>query len=179
MAKQSTRVRKRLDALRWLGGVAAVMLDGEEAGRILEPDTVRYIRQHDSKQGFLSLDHFVVDHGPFLRTKKMLQRLAMLVDFPVGICLWFRLEGVEGQVTPLVQNGRMGRYYRFGCQTVDRTAEMDACLDRGEIVTAPEDHPSRTLTVLVPVEDSLGDVVGFLELTTENPVTSTVVPGYD
>jgi hypothetical protein len=47
------------------------------------------------------------------------------------------------------------------------------------VVDAPVDHPSKTLVVLAPVADSLGDVVAVLEIAGPNPVTNKIVPGYN
>ena len=56
----------------------SVMMDGEEASRIMESDTEHYITHPDPNHRYLSLDHFVVDHEPFLRAKKTMARLASL-----------------------------------------------------------------------------------------------------
>jgi len=179
MARQNPKVRKMLNALTETARVASVIVDGEEAGRILESGSAHYITHPDPEHRYLALDHFVVDHGPFLRMKKTLKRLAMLADFSCSACLWVTLDGLQDKVTPLVQDGAMGRYYRFGCQTVDLTPEMAACLENGEVVVAPEDHRSNTLTVLAPVFDSLGDTVGFVELSAAHPITNKIEPGWD
>jgi len=179
MARQNPKVRRVLNALTKAAHVASVIVDGEEAGRILTGDSARYIANPDPEHRYLALDHFVVEHGPFLRMKKTLKRLAMLVDPPCSACLWITLDGLQDKVTPLVQDGAMGRYYNFGAQTADITPEMAACLEKGEVVVAPEDHPRNTLTVLAPVFDSLGDTVGFVELSAAHPITNKIVPGYN
>ena len=174
MAKQNPKVRKTLGALRELARVTSILVDGEEAGRILEGDTAHYIAHPDPKHRYLALDHFVVDHEPFLRMKKTLQRLAMLVDFRCSTCLYLKLDGLEDRVVPLVQNGNMGRYYSFGANSAELRPEMIECLETGEVVEAPLGDDSRTLTVLAPVSDSLGDRVGFVELSAPHPTRSKI-----
>lgn len=179
MAKQNPKVARMLKQLGELGRIASVMIDGEEVLRILEASTEHYIKNPDPKHRYLALDHFVVDHEPFLRTKKTLTRLSMLVDFPCSTHLFLSIDGLDGAVTPLVQNKSWSRYYKFGAGETALAPEMTECLETGEVVEAPADHPSCTLTVLAPVKDSLGDVVGLVELSAPHPITNKIEPGYN
>ena len=179
MSKQSPKVTKAQKQLHRLGEIASVMLDGEEVLRILEGSTMHYIKNPDPKHRYLALDHFVVDHEPFLRVKKTMRRLQMVIDAPCSTHLYLKIDGVDDVVTPLVQNGAWSRYYSFGAGQAEITPEMRECLETGEVVDAPVDHPSNTLVVLAPVTDSLGDVIGLLEIAGPNPVTNKMVPGYN
>ena len=47
-----------------------------------------------------------------------------------------------------------------------------------QAVTAPLAHPSQTLTILAPVFDSLGDVVGVVELSAMDPTARSPAPAW-
>ena len=178
MAKPSAKVRKMLKAMEAVARVTSVMVDGDEAGRIMEGDTVHYLAHPDPEHQYLAMDHFVVDHAPFLRMKKTLARLALLLDFPCSTCLWTPIEGLDGHVTPLVQNGATSRFYEFAMQRLALHGDMAACLKTGEVVVTPGEDPSDTLTVLAPVFDSLGDAAGVVELSAKNPVARPLAPAW-
>ena len=179
MSRPSPRVARRLKALNELARVTTAMIDGEEVLRIPEEQTLHYIKNPDPNHRFLALDHFVVDHEPFLRVKKLLLRIQTLADFPCSTLLFLVVEGLGQAVTPLVQNGNHSRYYEFGAGQTALAPEMKECLENGRIVEAPVEHPRGMLSVLAPVFDSMGDVVGLVELSAPNPVTCKSVPGYN
>jgi hypothetical protein len=164
---------RALEALTEVARVASVMVDGDEARRIIAERAIWYIAHPDPEHRFLSGDYYDVDHDTFLRMKKTLLRLERLLDFSCSSSLWIRVEGLEGYVTLAVQNGNVHRYYRFGQEKMELPAEMAECVRTGQPVVAPLEHPSQTLTVLAPVFDSLGDVVGIVELSTVDPTSQS------
>jgi hypothetical protein len=172
------RVRKTLQALLEAARVASVMVDGDEARRIITARAMRYIAHPDPEYPFLSGDYYDVDHQTFLRMKKTLLRLERLLDFPCSASLWVRVEGLQGYATLAVQNGSIHRYYRFAEQKIAFPAEMAECVESGQTVVAPLEHPSQTLTVLAPVFDSLGDVVGVVELSALHPASRSPAPAW-
>ena len=162
-------VREMVEALVGLAKVASVMVDGEEAKRIITDDAFHHMTNKDPQYRFLSGDHYDVDHQAFLRMKKTLLRLSTLVDFPCDTSLWVRVKGLETHVTVAVQNGSLKRYWKWAEEMRPLEGEMADCLRTGEVTVASLDHPTGTVTVLAPVRDSLGDVVGFVELTAKHP----------
>lgn len=172
------QVRKTLQALSEAARVASIMVDGDEAGRIITARAMHYVAHPDPKHRYLAGDYYDVDHATFLRMKKTLLRLERLLDRRCSTSLWVRVEGLEGYVTLAVQNGSVHRYYRFGEVKIELTAEMSECIRTGQTVVAPLEHPSQTLTVLAPVFDSLGEVVGIVELSTLHPASSSMAPAW-
>jgi hypothetical protein len=172
------RVRKTLRALVEAARVASVMIDGDEAGRTITARAMQYIAHPDPEYPFLSGDYYDVDQPVFLRMKKTLLRLERLLDFPCSASLWVKVEGLEGHVTLAVQNGSIHRYYRFGEAQIELPAEMAECIDKGQITVAPLEHPLQMLTVLAPVFDSLGDIVGVVELSALHPASRSPAPAW-
>jgi hypothetical protein len=158
--------------------VASLMVDGEEARQIITDRAIHYISHPDPNHRFLSGDHFDVDHARFLRMKKTLLRLERLLDFSCSASLWVPVEGLEGTMTLAVQNGSLHRYYHFGQEKLETPAEMAECIKTGQTVVAPLKHPSRTITVLAPVFDSLGDVAGVVEFSAQHPASQTLAPAW-
>jgi hypothetical protein len=175
MAEQ---VHQTVEALSDAARVASVMIDGDEARRIITERAMHVLAHPDPEHRFLSGDHYDVDHDTFLRMKKTLLRLERLLDIPCSTALWVHIEGLERHVTLAVQNGSTHRYYRFGSEKLQLPAEMAQCLKTGQTVVAPLEHPSQTITVLAPVFDSLGDVAGIVELTAQHPDSQSPAPAW-
>lgn len=165
MARPS--LKKVLSALKEAARVAAAMVDGEVAKRIIADRAHHYIANPDPKFKYATGDYYDVDHASFLLTKKTLLRLEKLVDFPCNTSLWVRVKGLEDHVTLAVQNGSLHRYWQWGEHKRELSGEMAECFASGEVTVAPENED--LVTVLAPVRDSLGDVVGAVELTAPNP----------
>jgi hypothetical protein len=165
-----------LEALSEAARVASVMVDGDEASRIITERAAHYIAHPDPEYRFLAGDYYEVDQATFLRMKKTLLRLERLLDFACSTALWVRVEGLEGRVTLAVQNGSVHRYYRFGQLSVELPLEMAECFETGQTVVAPTESPDQPLTVLAPVYDSLGDVVGIVELSALHPESRSLAP---
>ena len=172
------QVHQTVEVLSEAARVASVMIDGDRARRIITERAMHYIAHPDPEHRFLSGDYYDVDHDSFLRMKKTLLRLERLLGFVCSTALWMPVEGLAGSVTLAVQNGSVHRYYRFGQEKLELPAEMSQCLETGRTVLAPLEHPSQTITVLAPVFDSLGDVAGVVELTTQHPDSQSPVPAW-
>jgi len=156
--------------------VAGVMVDGELAGKIISERAMRYIKYPNPRYRFMTGDYYDVDHDSFLLMKKTLLRLGRLVDFPCGTSLWLQVPGKKNEMTCVVQNFKLHRYYRFGAGSQPAAPEMIKCLKTGEVVLAPA-HKD-LVTTLAPVRDSLGDVVGVVEFCSPNPGSKTLVPAW-
>ncbi len=146
-----------------LGEIAAGILDGEEVKAIITDRAMYYIANPDPQFRYLSGDYFDVDHGLFLRTKKLLLRIARLGKVQVDTSVWVPVPGT-GAVTVAVQNGVHHRYYRFGQIKLDTPPEMKEVFQSGEVRTLGPDARG-WVTALAPVRDSLGEVVAVAELT--------------
>jgi len=153
-----------LAELTRLADIAAGILDGEEVKAIVNPRALAHIARPDPEHPFLAGDYFDVDHAMFLRTKKMLLRIARLSDRPVSGSAWVPVPESE-QVTVAVHNGAHHRYYRFGQAGLDTPAEMKEVFRSGQVQAAPPDAAGRLATALAPIRDSLGDVVAVAEFT--------------
>jgi hypothetical protein len=156
--------------------VASVMVDGDLAGRIVSPRSWHYIRNPNPKHRFMTGDYYDVDHESFLLMKKTLLRLGRLVGFPCGTSLWLPVPGDKRQVSCVVQNGKLHRYYRFGGSTQPTPPEMARCLKTGKVLLAPAHRDY--VTALAPVRDSLGDVVGVVELCSPSPKSRALAPAW-
>ena len=163
-------------ALREAARVAAVLVDGELATRIVTERAWHYMKNPDPRHRFMAGDYYDVDHAGFLAMKKFLLRLETLPGMPCCASLWLAVPGKSDRVTVAVQNGTLHRYYRWGMGSREAEPEMARCLASGEAVEAP-DSPE-LVTVLAPVRNSLGDVVGCVELTAPNPASKKLAPAW-
>jgi hypothetical protein len=150
------------DELIRLAEITAAIIDGEDVKGIVTADAMHHIRHPDAKHRFLSMDHYDVEHGPFLRVKKLLMRIERLGAVPVNAAVWLPVPETD-QVTCVLLNGPCHRYYTFGQQQMPAPDEMRRVFETGEIAAAPGD--AKWATALAPVRDSLYDVVAVVELT--------------
>jgi hypothetical protein len=174
MARPS--IAKLTAALRETARVASVMVDGDVMARVISERAMEHLINPDPQFKHMAGDYYDVDHASFLLVKKTLLRLQKLVEFPCDTSLWQVVPGAEGYVTLVVQNGALHRYYQWAEPKHEMAPEMKQCVSSGEVTLAPEDE--RTVTVLAPVRDSLGDVVGFVELTSPNPKCKELAPAW-
>ena len=179
MATATAKVQKRLAAMKELARIASVMVDGEEALRVITDRAMHYIANPDPKHRFMTGDYFDVNFEPSLRTKKTLLRLQQLADFRCDNVFWLRVKGRDDLVTCLTHNGTLSRWYQFGGSSVKVEGALAKCLEAGTVVAADCRDPSKPLTVLAPVRDSLGDVVGAVELSAPHPASRTLAPAWN
>lgn len=168
-AKNKKLALRVLADMRRLARIAEILVDGEQAGRIITPMASHYIANPHPKHPHMSGDYYDVDHAAFLTMKKTLLRLERLIGFPCNTALWMRVAGAPEWITTVVQNGRLHRYYRFGEGRRKPEGELAQCLNSGRVVEVPLADSDKYLTVLAPVRDSLGDVVGCVEFTAAYP----------
>ena len=176
-ASKQTRIRRILDDLAKVARVAEAMIDGELAMRIITDRAAHYIANPNPQHRFLSSDYYDVDHAGFLLMKKTLLRLETLAGFACNATLWIRVKETD-LITAVVQNGQLHRYWTFGEEGRKPEGELAACLSTGRITPAPVDGSEDFLTVLAPVRDSLGDVVGCVEVTTAHPASKRLAPAW-
>lgn len=177
-AKGQARALRMLKAMEDVARVAAVMLDGEEAKRIIVDRAFQHMANPNTKHRFMAGDYFDVDAPTFLRMKKTLQRLALLLDFPCGTSLWVPVKGQPDHVTVAVHNGTLHRYWTFGQLKCKAEGALAACLREGTVTAVPLTAGDKWLTALAPVKDSLGDVAGAVEITAMNPSCRELAPAW-
>ena len=108
-------------------------------------------------------DNYDVDDQAFIATKKILIRLAHLVDYPVDINLWMPIEGMPGRIHVVIRNRyEMSQFWTWGALTQDLPPSMRTVLDKG--VRLPVREKPDYTSVLAPVRNSLGDIAGLLEV---------------
>ena len=177
-ASKQSRIRKVLDELGDVARVAEIMIDGELARRIITDRAAHYIANPNPQHRFLAGDYYDVDHASFLLMKKTLLRLERLASVPCNATLWVRVKGSDHLITAAVQNGQLHRYWRFGEDGRRPEGERAECLSTGKVTPAPIAGSEDYLTVLAPVRDSLGDVVGCVELTAAHPGSKRLAPAW-
>jgi hypothetical protein len=164
MARETQTPEQILAELSRLGEIAAGILDGEEVLRIITDEAMHHIAHPHPEHRFLSGDHYDVDHGLFLRAKKLLLRIARLSPLEVTASLWVPVPGGEA-VTVAVHNGTHHRYYTFGQMKLPTPPDMQGVFATGQMRQVGPADGEALATVLAPIRDSLGDVVAIAELT--------------
>ena len=153
--------------------VAGVMVDGDVCQRIVTPRTLRFIFHEDPRDKWLAGDNYDVDHRAFTETKKTLRRLSLLASFPCDVNLWMPLEGQPGKIHIVVRNvNEWSQFWPWGALYQQMSPQMKVVLETGRRITVKE-KPG-WISVLAPVFNSLGDVVGLVEA-----VTNTTLDGHE
>ncbi len=157
-------VESQLDEV---GRIASALVDGELASDIVTDRAAKLMFRKDPNDPYAGPDNYDVNFEPFMQTKKLLIRLEGLVDFPVNCNLWMRCKGQPDLVHIVIrQNPGWSQFYTWGMQASEPTPEMTRVLEKGERVFVRAKPPRDHVVVLAPIRDSLGDVVGFVEVVT-------------
>ena len=156
---QHDSVARELDQV---ARVATVMVDGDVCQRIVTPRAMKYILKVDPRDRWLGSDNYDVNHEPYIQTKKTLLRLARLVSFPCDVNLWMPLQTDPPKIHVVIRNtNEMSQFWPWGTLYQDIIPQMKTVLETGRRVTV-QDKPG-WISVLAPVYNSLGDVVGLVE----------------
>lgn len=152
-----------------IGRVATVMVDGDACQRIMSKRALEFMGKVDFKDPYLASDNFDVNDEPYNQVKKTLIRLSRLVPFPADVNLWMPIEPRPGKIQVLIRNvNEMSQFWRWGAVDQDLPPPMKAVLEDGKRVTVTN-RPG-WVSVLAPVFNSLGDIVGLVEaVAQENP----------
>lgn len=143
--------------------IASVMVDGDVAKRIVTERAMSYLLRQDPRDPYLASDNYDVNHEAFIQTKKTLMRLARLVDFPCDVNLWMPIPTDPPRIQLLIRNvNEFSRFWRWGALHQEMFPEMKQVLETGKPLRVT-DRPG-WIAVLAPVYDSLGDVVGLVEV---------------
>jgi hypothetical protein len=155
--------------LERIADVVTVIMDGDDCRSIVTERAEDWMHRKNLRGRFDASDNYDVHFEPFRRNKKLLIRLGMLADFPVSCTLWLRSRKQPDKIHCVIrQKQDWSRYYRFGTLLQDVRQEMRPVLDDGRRVTLSNGRRD-LCTVLTPVKDSLGDVVGFVEVCARPP----------
>jgi len=154
---------QRAAQLDGVARVASVMVDGDVASRIVTKRALRYMLNDDPRDKWRAADNYDVNHEAFLQTKKTLIRLSRLVSFPCDVNLWLPLASDPPSIFLAVRNvHELSRFWRFGAMHQPMFPPMKRVLETGERVTVA--GKGSLVAVLAPVYDSLGDIVGLVEV---------------
>lgn len=159
-AKDAATLSRDLDAI---AKVATVMIDGDVCQRILTPRALEYILNNPSRDKWADADNYDVDDAAFIATKKNLIRLSRLADYPVDVNLWMPLKSDLSVVHVVIRNANeMSQFWPWGKLFQTTPAPMRTVLESGTRITVTE--KAGYVSVLAPVRNSLGEVVGLIEV---------------
>ncbi|MCC6539190.1 MAG: hypothetical protein IT162_16685 [Bryobacterales bacterium] len=159
-AQTPEKIERELDAV---ARVASTMVDGDVCARIVTARAMTSILDTNPRDKWLASDNYDVNHEPFIQTKKTLARLARLVDFPADVNLWMPIPGQAGRIHIVIRGvNETSQFWPWGALHQATPAPMQKALSTGQRVVAKE-KPG-IVSVLAPVTDSLGDVVGLVEV---------------
>ena len=149
--------------LNQIARVASVMVDGDVCRRIQTPRSAEFMLKEDPRDRFLASDNYDVDHEAFIAIKKTLIRLSKLTDFPCDVNLWMPVRTDPPRVQIVIRNvHEMSQFWEWGALHQAMFPEMQQVLDSG--VPLVVTRRTGMVSVLAPVRDSLGDIVGLVEV---------------
>jgi len=146
--------------------VGSVMTDGDVCERIVTERAIKYMFTVDPRDRWLAGDNYDVNDDAFIAIKKTLIRLSHLTDLPSDVNLWMPIKDHPDKIRVVIRNvHEMSQFWPWGALYQDMIPQMKTVLETGKRVTVT-DKPG-WVSVLAPVSDSLGDVVGVLEVVTQ------------
>ena len=155
---------RALGEMRRLATIASAVLDGDECMEIVTDRAAELMFKVDPRDKWIGSDNYDVDREKFTRTKKLLIRVSRLADFPVDCNLWLRTKQKPWQVHAVIlQVNGLSSFYQFGQMVIDPPEEFAGVLKEGRTVAVTGKRRS-VVSVLAPVRNSLGDVVGLVEV---------------
>ena len=147
---------------------ATVMVDGDTCRHIVTPRALEYMFKNDPRDQWVAGDNYEVNDAAFIAVKKTLLRLSHLVPFPCDVNLWMPIDGHPDKVRIVIRNvHEMSQFWPWGALYQDMIPQMKQVLETGRRVTVTE-KPG-WVSVLAPVYNSLGDIVGLVEAVTQHP----------
>ena len=155
----SVDMKRELDDVARVG---SVVVDGDVCQKIVTQRAKEFLFAKDPRDEFLAGDNYDVDDVAFNTVKKTLARLSHLSSFPADVNLWMPIEGHPGKIQLVIRNkNEMSQFWNWGELYGDMVPQMETALKTGQRVTVTS-KPGWT-SVLAPVHNSLGDVVGLIE----------------
>ena len=161
-AAESGKVAAQLDEV---ARIASVLVDGDVCERILTDRARGYLLKVDPRDQWAAADNFDVRHDAYIQTKKLLIRLGRLGPRRTDVNLWMPVPGSEDRVQILIRNANeISQFWKWGELHQPATPEMKEVLTAGNRRTVTR---AGFVSVLAPVSNSLGDVVGLVEVVTQ------------
>ncbi|OLB29445.1 MAG: hypothetical protein AUH13_15800 [Acidobacteria bacterium 13_2_20CM_58_27] len=155
----SVDMKRELDDVARVG---SVVVDGDVCQKIVTQRAKEFLFAKDPRDEFLAGDNYDVDDVAFNTVKKTLARLSHLSSFPADVNLWMPIEGHPGKIQLVIRNkNEMSQFWNWGELYGDMVPQMGTALKTGQRVTVTS-KPG-WISVLAPVHNSLGDVVGLIE----------------
>jgi hypothetical protein len=154
-----SKMQNELDIVAHAG---SAMVDGDICQKIVTQRARELMFASDPRDRFLAGDNYDVDDVAFNTVKKTLIRLSHLSSFPADVNLWMPIEGHAGKIQLVIRNkNEMSQFWNWGELYGDMVPPMETVLKTGQRVTVTS-KPG-WISVLAPVHNSLGDVVGLIE----------------
>jgi len=148
--------------LERIARVATAVVDGDEAESIMTPRALEKMFREDPRDRFSGSDNFDVNDKPFIAVKKLLRRVATLAPFLADCNLWMGFRQHPELIQMLVrQVNEISAFWRFGEMHRPMPPEMKEVFTTGKPKTV---RRGGVVSVLTPVYNSLGDVVGLVEV---------------
>ncbi len=169
MPADSTAAQQR--DLREIARVATIMIDGDVCQRIVTPRALAHMLHPDPRDKWQAGDNYDVNDGTFIQTKKTLIRLAMMAPYPVDVNLWMPVPTTQNIQLVIRNKYDLSQFWNGELQQA-MPPEMQEVLKTGNTLTIQK--TPEMLSVLAPVRNSLGQIVGLVEV-----VSSTVAPQHD
>ena len=166
-----------LAEMKELARISSAMMDGDECLKIVTPRAAKLMFRKVPGDPYAGADNYEVDQPIFIRTKKQLIRLARLVDFPVDCNLWLICKSDPKKIQVVIRHvNNYSLFYDLGQMHIDPPAAFKKVLNTGEpvVIDKPETvagarRKDEYVAVLTPVHNSLGDVVGAVEVCARRP----------
>ncbi|MGH9649818.1 MAG: hypothetical protein ACRD3I_05040 [Terriglobales bacterium] len=167
---QATPSREKLMRdLDEVARIASVMLDGDLCQRIMTERASLRLTVVDPKNRWAASDDFDVNHEADIQVKKLLIRLSRLVPYPCDVNLWMPIEKSPGKTQILIRNANeLSQFWTWGALLQDMPPAMLETLETVQRRTVAE--KAGMVSVLAPVSNSLGDVVGLVEVVSRVPI---------
>lgn len=154
-----SKMQKELDIVAHVG---SAMVDGDICQKIVTQRARELMFASDPRDRFLAGDNYDVDDVAFNTVKKTLIRLSHLASFPADVNLWMPIERHPGKIQLVIRNrNEMSQFWNWGELYGDMDPQMETVLKTGQRVTVT--NKPGWISVLAPVYNSLGDVVGLIE----------------
>jgi len=157
--------------LNEIARVATIMVDGDVCQHIVTPRALHFMLHPNPRDEWSGGDNYDVDTPAFISTKKTLMRLALMVPYPVDVNLWMPVP-TTSRIQLVIRNHF--DLSQFANNELDQKMppEMQEVLQTGRTLTVKKNP--EMISVLAPVRNSLGQIVGLVEV-----VSSMAPPTHD
>jgi hypothetical protein len=151
------------DQLTQLAAICTKVVDGDRCWRIVTDRAEDWLFRKLPGDAWAGMDNYDVDLDEFRSLKKDLIRLSNLPTVLTDCNLWMRVRNSPDQVHMVIRQAKdWSLGYRFRQMAITPTPEMKRAL-AGELAML-SDLEEGMISMLTPVRNSKGDVVGFIEI---------------